>query len=79
MVTAKRFPQFGFLDEVVGLFPKLDFAEIAIVPSISDDAMLSGKGSGEVGGLGGAGQGRDDGCDRLEDGTVGLGFDGRSV
>ena len=39
---AQFVPDFSAVDEVVGLFPKLDFGQFAIIPAVGDDAVLRG-------------------------------------
>ena len=44
-------PEFGPLDQMVGLPPELDLALVAKVPAVADDAVLAGPGAGEISGL----------------------------
>ena len=54
-LRAERVPDFGRLNQVVGLPPKLDLGQVAMVPAIAHDAMLRRRFAGEIIGLGGAG------------------------
>ena len=63
ILLAKGVPDFGRGDEVVGLFPELDFGEVAIVPAVGDDAVGGGSFAGDVVGLGSAGDGGESGFD----------------
>ena len=54
---AQRVPDFWAVDEVVGLFPELDFGEFAVEPAVADDAVLRRRFAGEIIRLRGAGDG----------------------
>ena len=54
------------MNEVVRLFPKLDFGEFAVEPAVADDAVLRRRFAGEIIGLRGAGDGGKRGRDVRE-------------
>ncbi len=51
---ASLFPNLGTLHESIRLSPELDLALVAEIPAVSNDAVLSGQGAGEIRGLSGA-------------------------
>lgn len=57
IAAAGGFPDFFALHEMVGLFPELDFRQLAVVPAVADDAVLLGRQAGEHGGLDRGGDG----------------------
>ena len=79
VVVAERLPEFDAVDEAVRLFPEEVLGEVAVVPAVSDDAVLAGAEAGEVGGLCGAGDGGEDGFDAGEADVIAAeeGFDVR--
>ena len=65
-MVAERVPELGRLHQVIGLFPKMDFGEVAVVPAVAHDAVLRRRLAGEIVGLRGAGDGREGGGDPRE-------------
>ena len=51
---AEFVPKFSALNQPIGLFPKLHFSQVAIIPAIPNDPVLRGGRAGQVGRLGGA-------------------------
>jgi hypothetical protein len=57
-------PEFVTGDQAVALAPQQDVTQFAEVPAVADDPVLGGERAGEEGGLGGAGDGGQDGAER---------------
>src|SRR5204863_8193390 len=52
IVLPKFLPDFPALDQMIGLFPKLNFLQFPTIPAIADDAMLERQSAGQIWGLG---------------------------
>ena len=63
---AEFVPDFRALNEVVRLFPELDFGKFAVEPAVADDAVLRRRFAGEIIRLRGAGDGGKRGRDLRE-------------
>ena len=61
MLLAQFLPHLAPLDQVIGLLPKVDLGQPAVVPPVADDAVLRGRQAGQVSGLRRAGDGRERG------------------
>lgn len=67
------------MHELLGLLPEAVLGVVAVIPAIGDDAVVARESAGEVGGLGSAGDGGENGLD--EGGAIALdeGTDRRGV
>jgi len=64
---AECIPNLGRGDETVRLFPELNFGQFAIVPAVGDDAVIRRRLTGEIIGLGGAGDCGESGANGREE------------
>jgi len=76
---AERVPNFCAVNNMVRLFPKLDFRQFAIEPAVADDAVLRGRFAGEIIGLRGAGDGGKRGRNLRKRAALAKGGDARRV
>ena len=54
----ERIPNFWALNQMIGLFPELNFRQFAIEPTVTDNAVFARSFSGEISGLRRASDGR---------------------